>query len=64
MPTGYSRLIRYVAASMALFGIAVEPRSALAYRPFDGTDAAVARQENWRSNCSPRVFNTNMGRRL
>jgi hypothetical protein len=42
MPTGYSRLIRYVAASMALFGVAVEPRSALAYRPFDGTDAAVA----------------------
>jgi len=39
---GYSRLIRYVAASMALLGLAVEPRLALAYRPFDGTDAAVA----------------------
>ena len=42
MLTGYSHLIRCVAASLALFGFAVEPRSALAYRPFDGTDAAVA----------------------
>jgi hypothetical protein len=42
MLTGYSYLIRYVAASLVLLGVAVEPRSALAYRPFDGTDAAVA----------------------
>jgi hypothetical protein len=42
MLTGYSHLIRCVVASLALLGFAVEPRSALAYRPFDGTDAAVA----------------------
>jgi hypothetical protein len=42
MLTGYSHLIRCVAVSLALLGFAVEPRSALAYRPFDGTDAAVA----------------------
>jgi len=42
MLTGYSHLIRCVVAPVVLLGIAVEPRSALAYRPFDGTDAAVA----------------------
>ena len=42
MLTDYSHLIRYVVASLVLLGVAVEPRSALAYRPFDGTDAAVA----------------------
>jgi hypothetical protein len=43
MLTGYSHLIRHVAASLVLvLGVAVASRSALAYRPFDGTDAAVA----------------------
>jgi hypothetical protein len=43
MLTGYSHLIRHAAASLMLvLGVAVASRSALAYRPFDGTDAAVA----------------------
>jgi hypothetical protein len=42
MSAGYSHFIRYVVALLVLLGVAVEPRSALAYRPFDGTDAAVA----------------------
>jgi hypothetical protein len=42
MLTGYPHFIRFVVASLVLLGVAVAPRSALAYRPFDGTDAAVA----------------------
>jgi len=42
MLTGKSRCIRYVAASLILLGFAAKSWPAFAYRPFDGTDAAVA----------------------
>jgi hypothetical protein len=42
MSTGGSLPIRCAAASLILVGVAACPDPALAYRPFDGTDAAVA----------------------
>src|SRR6516165_4836620 len=42
MLTGDSRPIRYAAASFILLGVAACSGPAFAYRPFDGTDAAVA----------------------
>jgi hypothetical protein len=41
MPTGGSRPFRSAAASLIALGIAACPCPAFAYRPFDGTDAAV-----------------------
>ena len=42
MSTGESLPIRCAAASLIFVGVAACPDPALAYRPFDGTDAAVA----------------------
>jgi hypothetical protein len=42
MLNGKSLCIRYAAASLMLLGVAAKPWPAFAYRPFDGTDAAVA----------------------
>jgi hypothetical protein len=42
MRTGDPRPIRYAAASFILLGVAACSGPAFAYRPFDGTDAAVA----------------------
>jgi len=42
MSTGGSLPIRCAAASLILVGVTACPDPALAYRPFDGTDAAVA----------------------
>jgi hypothetical protein len=42
MLTGGSRRTRCVAASLILLGVAAGSSPAFAYRPFDGTDAAVA----------------------
>jgi hypothetical protein len=42
MRTDQFPVIRYAAAFLTLFFVVAEARPALAYRPFDGTDAAVA----------------------
>ncbi len=42
MPTAQSCSIRLAAVSLIVAGAAAWPGTALAYRPFDGTDAAVA----------------------
>ena len=42
MLTGDSRPVRRAAASLILLGVAACSGPAFAYRPFDGTDAAVA----------------------
>ena len=42
MAAGGALAIRYAAASLILLGIVARSTPALAYRPFDGTDAAVA----------------------
>jgi hypothetical protein len=42
MSGGESRPIRCAAASLIVVGVAACPDLAFAYRPFDGTDAAVA----------------------
>lgn len=42
MLTDESHAVRCAVASLILLGIAAQPAPAFAYRPFDGTDAAVA----------------------
>jgi hypothetical protein len=46
-----------------IIGVAAGSGSAFAYRPFNGTYAAVAEPGNWKSNCSRRAFGKSRGRK-